>query len=45
MNTARMDEILSIMTPDEVRDALWFVDTWERAGNMGPTRPTSGGGG
>ena len=30
MTTARMDEILSIMTPDEVHDALWLMDVFER---------------
>jgi hypothetical protein len=30
MNTARMDEILSLMKPDEVREALWLIEVFEK---------------
>ena len=30
MNTARIDATLSILTADEIRDALWFIDVLER---------------
>jgi hypothetical protein len=30
MATTRMDEILFLMKPDEVRDALWLIDVFER---------------
>ena len=30
MNTARIDATLSILTPEEIRDALWFIDLMER---------------
>ena len=30
MNTARMHEILSLLKPDEVRDALRLIDVFQR---------------
>ena len=44
MNTARMDQILSLLKPDEVHDALWLIDVFERWPCPLP-KPTSGGGG
>ena len=33
-NPANMNELLSLMTPEEIEDGLWFIDTCER--NWGP---------
>ena len=30
----KMDEFLAIMKPEEIRDALWFVDVCARLGSM-----------
>jgi len=29
-----MNELLALMTPEEIDDGLWFVDVCERNGNM-----------
>jgi len=34
MDTSAIDNVLSIMTPDEVADAVRFVDAWERCGTL-----------
>jgi len=31
-----MDGILALLRPEEVADALRFVEVWEKAGNMSP---------
>ena len=36
MNTDAIDNTLAVMTPDEVREAIRFVDTWERYGTLAP---------
>ena len=35
MHLAKMNELFSLMTPEEIDDGLWFVDVCERNGNMG----------
>ncbi len=32
----KMDGILALLTPDEVGDALHFVEVWQKAGHMSP---------
>ena len=32
----KMDEILALLTPEEVTDALRFVEVWQKAGQMSP---------
>lgn len=32
-----MNAILAEMQPHEIRDALWFIDVFERAGGLGAT--------
>ena len=34
MDPAKMNELLSLMTSDEIADGLWFVDVCERNGNV-----------
>lgn len=29
-----MNQLFSLMTPEEIEDGLWFVDVCERNGNM-----------
>ena len=37
MDPAKMSDLLSLMTPEEIEDDLWFVDVCERNGNMDVT--------
>ena len=37
MDSDAIDNILSIMTPDEVGEALRFVDAWQRYGTFSAT--------
>ena len=30
-----MNDLLSLMKPEEIEDGLWFIDVCERNGNMG----------
>jgi len=30
----KMDDVLALLTPDELPDGLWFVEVWEKAGHM-----------
>ena len=34
MTSATVNEVLARMTPEEIRDGLWFLDVCERSGNM-----------
>ena len=34
MDPARMNDLLSLMTPEEIEDGLWFADVCLRNGNM-----------
>ena len=34
MDATRMNELLSLTTPEEIDDGLWFIDVCERNGNM-----------
>lgn len=34
MDPAKMNELLSLMKPEEINDGLWFVDVCEHDGNM-----------
>ena len=37
MDSDAIDNILSIMTPEEVGDAIRFVDAWQRYGTFSAT--------
>ena len=30
MDVARIDAVLSVMSPEEIQDALWFIGVFER---------------
>jgi hypothetical protein len=34
MDLAKTNDVLSLMTPEEIEDGLWFVDACERNGSM-----------
>jgi len=35
MDLAKMNELLSLMNSEEIRDGLWFIDLCERNGQHG----------